>query len=1085
MKPVRNQPATRMRAFLLAAWLVAGVTAGRAQDYLVDVWRTEEGLPHNTISCVAQTGDGYLWVGSFFGGLSRFNGHRFETFTSANTPELASSEIYQVMSGKDGTLWVSLIKGSLVSVRRGDFHSDWAVELVPQSWITELVLDEPGRKAFRTYEGTLLLRHSAGGSNRWEKVMPAGAGRQTHYHADGAGRIWCVQADGVYQLRGQSFERLPPAATAGIGTVRVLAVDSKGQLWAGTDRGLALWDGSRFGLLVDTTIGFLGDVRQIQPVSGGGLWVRFDGQLRLWLNGRWSVTAPSWSKQEERDYMPGQRMAGQMLDDGAGGVWCANPGRTLFHVLPDGTVHRLNERDGLPSLLISGMSRDAEGNVWLGLEEGGLVRLRPRLIRAYTPPLSGPPPMIYSVCGDRDGGLWLGGARQALWHLRQDQFAQVSLPAGWAGLQTVVTPSAKGGIWVATCLGGLWRSGRDGFELAMKSDAFGLAVRVMLEDKQGRLWIGNEHGLFMWADGRVQRFGPEQGFENVKVKLQPTTGEASAAGAVFRWEEPMVEALAEDGEGNLWIGLAQGELRRLSGGRFTVFRPPWAESWMRFGALLVDTDGSVWVGTDGGGLLRFRNGRFWRYTSRDGLVNDHIAQLLDDGAGNLWVGTPKGIARVAKSELHDFFEQRASQVACLSFGRSEGMPTLQCSSRFQPNCWRGQDGRLWFATAGGLAELRPERVRLNSRPPPVAIEEVRVDGVRQTLSNGPSGNSSDCDLRIGPGKHHLEFRFAGLSLAAPEKVRYRWRLEGIESGWVEGHDKNSVGYGLLPPGRYTFHVTACNNDGIWNEQGKKMTLVIAPFFWQTWSFRVVAFAGAIGLSLGGLLLALRRRHRRDLEQAAHAQAIATQKLEHQQELERERSRIAKDLHDDLGGSLTEINMLAAVTKSGALPPAATEENLSLIAHESNRIMCALDEIVWAVNPKHDSASSLAAYLTGTSREFLAAAGISLRLDVQRNLPTIPLSPECRHDLLLAVKESFNNVVRHSQATEAWLRFKVDAGRLRIAVEDNGRGFNPATAPTGGDGLENLRSRLAGVGGTCRIVSRPGGGTVVELEIPVA
>jgi signal transduction histidine kinase len=222
-----------------------------------------------------------------------------------------------------------------------------------------------------------------------------------------------------------------------------------------------------------------------------------------------------------------------------------------------------------------------------------------------------------------------------------------------------------------------------------------------------------------------------------------------------------------------------------------------------------------------------------------------------------------------------------------------------------------------------------------------------------------------------------------------------------------------------------------------------------------------------------VLVTMRRRLKRRLE-----------RLEQHRAVDRERSRIAKDLHDDLGGSLTEINMLATALNPGTLPATQADESMSLIAKKSNRVVSALDEIVWAINPKHDSATSLADYLSGTSQEFLAAAGIRLRLDVQRNLAVIPLSPECRHDLFLAVKESLNNVVRHAQATEVRLRFKVADGCLCITVEDDGQGFDVSVMPAGGDGLDNLRARLGSLGGTCRIVSRPGSGTIIEFKVPL-
>jgi signal transduction histidine kinase len=252
-----------------------------------------------------------------------------------------------------------------------------------------------------------------------------------------------------------------------------------------------------------------------------------------------------------------------------------------------------------------------------------------------------------------------------------------------------------------------------------------------------------------------------------------------------------------------------------------------------------------------------------------------------------------------------------------------------------------------------------------------------------------------------------------------------------------------------------------------------VAITVPPFLWERAWFAPLCWAGAVGAAAALVLAFIQQRLHRRLEL-----------LEHQRSVERERTRIAKDLHDDLGGSLTEINMLAGTIVMPALRGSAAADTVTRIGGKSTQLVRALDEIVWAINPKHDSIPSLADYLAGSASEFLAAAGIQLRLDIQRNLPALPLTPELRHELFVAAKEALNNVVRHARAADVYVRFKVESGRLSIVIEDNGCGFDTAAPPGGGDGLANMSERLAALGGLCRISSRIGNGTIVDLELPL-
>jgi signal transduction histidine kinase len=324
-------------------------------------------------------------------------------------------------------------------------------------------------------------------------------------------------------------------------------------------------------------------------------------------------------------------------------------------------------------------------------------------------------------------------------------------------------------------------------------------------------------------------------------------------------------------------------------------------------------------------------------------------------------------------------------------------------------------------------------------------------------------------------------RYTGLSLVAPEKVKFKYRLEGLESRWVEAGTKRAADFSYIPPGHYAFHVIACNNDGVWNDTGATLAFTVLPFFWQTWWFRILTGLGLVAFTGGGVLIVARRRMRQKLKQ-----------LEERSALEKERTRIARDIHDDLGASLTRITMLSQSARAGLeqTPTASYLDRIYDTALQSTR---AMDEVVWAVNPKHDTLDSLAAYLGAYAEDFLALARIRCRLDIPLRLPPWPLTSETRHDLFLAFKEALNNVVKHSAASEVLISLAIDPAGFSIRIEDKGRGFQagaaesnqslPETPLSPGNGLRNMRRRLSEIGGRCEIQSAPGAGARVVFIVP--
>jgi signal transduction histidine kinase len=505
----------------------------------------------------------------------------------------------------------------------------------------------------------------------------------------------------------------------------------------------------------------------------------------------------------------------------------------------------------------------------------------------------------------------------------------------------------------------------------------------------------------------------------------------------------------------------------------------------------------LWIGYAGDGLGHFKAGHYHRLTTAAGISDDFISQILPDDRGNLWITGNRGLSRVSITDLDAVMAGRTQRVTTRAYGRVDGLPAMQPNRNNSPSAWRRRDGQLWFSMHSGLLVVQPQNSRDNPHPPPVLLERIRVDDRMMALYNSGSPlqtqratnliNLRDRSkpIELGPAHRKVEIDFAALSFTSPENVQFRYRLTGFDNDWVEVGAVRRANYPRLTAGNYEFDVIACNNSGVWNESGATVNFVVTPFFYETWWFKLIAGLAMALLAAAIAFTVSRRRYRQKLR-----------RIEARRALEQERARIARDIHDDLGATLTRISLLSQPVRNGAEDAEEAETTATTLAriHQTARDLThAMGEVVWAVNPEHDTFDSLANYISSYAQNFLRAAGIRCRIEVPMQLPKQPLSAEVRHNLFLAFKESLNNVVKHAQASEVSIILAPQESGFDLSVADNGMGFtresvaaqtqgdNPAR-PAPGNGLANMHSRLEELGGACELQSEPGTGTRVIFRV---
>jgi signal transduction histidine kinase/ligand-binding sensor domain-containing protein len=1021
---------------MLLAGLRGAGAAAESSDYLIDLWTSDNDLPDSSVTAITQTPDGYLWIGTY-NGLVRFDGVRFVTFDPLNTPELKHARIVGLFTDAHGTLWINTYDGSMTSLRNGRFTREW------QGGQVSALFSRSNQVFLAALSGNIFSRtENAGPAGKWQMVSLAGKTMGNAFRQDAEGVLWYPQRDGkVGRIIGTNAVLLPDHCGLDGEKVNYLTTDHDGHVWAGTDKKIARWNGELFEDETPTNGEAVINTTLLLCLTGQDFWAFANGTVRHAINRRWTATMAAWG-----DLLQANAFYIGAYEEQNGGVWFREFGQGLFHAGATGKAERISATNGLPGNLVNCWFQDREGNIWVGLDRGGLVRLRKKQFQVLGATATLQNSAVATVCEDAHSNIWIGTFSGGLNRWHDGAMEHFELPAD-ANRNSFVSacPDAQGRLWLSANREDLyvWETNR----ITRSTNAIH-GIKVMLAGQHGRIWLGRQSQLTCLTDGHAVSYGARNGFVRHDVR-----------------------ALAEDRGGTLWIGTGNGVLYKFADGKFTAFKPDDGLENQAIWSLLPDDDGTIWVGTFRGGLLHFQDGKFTRYTTRNGLPSDVICQILDDGLGKLWIGSHKGIFSVPKARFGLLDRKAIPSLPCTAYGLYDGLPTLECSGNFQPSAWRARDGRLWFATANGTVAVNPDQVRPNRLPPPVVLEEFWVDG-KNIPAAGP--------IEIPPRTHQLDFVFTALSFTAPDKVRFRYRLAGFDNAWVEAGTKRTAHYGPLPPGQYNFQVIACNNDGVWNEQGASLVLKQLPFFWQTWWFEMLAALSVIGTVSAAVRHTATRSLHRKLE-----------RLKQQRAMERDRERIARDIHDDLGAGLTQILLQSSLARHES--PDRMRTDLTQISETARNLVRAMDETVWAVNPENDTLDGLVTYVGKFVQEFSAAAKLRCRLDLPLQPPPIAVSAETRHNLFLAIKESLNNIVKHSHATEVSFQLQLRPAAFTFVIQDNGIGFTPgvpnASAAgqeriSAGHGLRNLARRLEEIGGNCALTSTPGQGTQVALTFPI-
>ena len=888
------------------------------------------------------------------------------------------------------------------------------------------------------------------------------------------GDLWLITESGnITRYHRGSFRTYGPEDGIPENSVRSVTRDATGNMWLLSEDTIMEWN-KEGGGLSDVTPDNLRTHYEPLYWDNAGFWGLNKSGLHILSEGRFATYAlPAWLPATSvwDVAIDGSGMVWLETDDGKQAVFPpgkqtaepvdpAHPPATSFRD-PHGRIWRFHvgprltrfldfESSGRPaSILFKHFLADREGNVWIGTEGDGLYQLQEQSIEVKSKAQGLIDQDIYPVYQDHSGAIWLGAWSSGLSCFRDGRFTNYTTAQGLPGrLVSALGEDRDGNLWVGTHGGlAIFRDGQFHKPAVLLPEH--VVAHAIFQDRGGTIWIGTTNGLVTYREGPTRTLTVQDGLAGNDVRV-----------------------IVESASGDLWIG-GYGGVTRLHDGQFTHWSERDGLPSNNVRAIYQDREGTIWIGTYDGGLGRFKEGKFSRYTERDGLFNNGVFQILEDSRGNLWMSSNRGIYRVSKQELNEFAEGKRAKITSVAYGKADGMLNVECNGGMWPAGIKAADGRLWFPTQDGVAVIDPQKVRTNPQPPPVVIEAALVDRVPVSLQ-GP--------LRIPPGKENLEIEYTALSFIHSEQIRFRYKLEGLDSDWVDAGSRRTAYYSHLPPGSYEFHVIAGNSDGVWNNEGQRLAITVDAPFYRTWWFitlEALAAAAVIALAVRYRLSQLQRAQA--MQKAFSQQLIASQ--------ESERQRIASELHDSLGQRLVVINNLALFamrSKSNGADtgdePGAMEE----ISAEAALAMQETREISYNLRPFQLDRLGLSKAIEGMVRTVGSASGIHMTSKLDNIDDAFP--QDLRINFYRIVQESLNNIMKHSQATEAEVRVTRDERRIVLSIRDNGIGFNSATRPSKGGksgfGLTGMEERAHLLGGTYRLRSTPGQGTATTVEFPL-
>lgn len=1049
-------------ALILCSLLFAGTMATRAEQLPVTLYSTADGLAHDRIERIVRDSRGFLWFCSA-DGLSRFDGSSFTTYGTKDG--LPSAYVNNILESRGGVYWVAT-NGGLARLN-------------------------PYAAPHASADEQSVIRQNGGPVNNLRKLFipyrvsdDPTSNRVNTLYEDSQGVMWMGTDGGFFRLHleGEKVRFEPMALEPEPERNRLIDVwqvveDAEGSLWVATGRGL-------YRRLPDGRVVHYA----VHPTEGTDyVWaLLMDDSGRLWAGSRTGLMIirpePAYSVSSERE--------------GKLNVLSNNRDESGALLLPAaaGEARWYTTEDGLAYNYVRSFARSSEGHIWMATRRGGVTEFDGKSFRSYGRG-EGVTERADELAFDREGNLWIGSNYEGVMRVARNGFLSYREADGLGSTEVLSGLVGRSGeLYFISDKWYINRFDGTGFKAVRpllpghitRSSAHRQAI---LQDREGEWWVATAEGLYRFpATSRLEdlaRTPPKAVYtkgsgladSNISRLFEDSRGDiwiSTYTGPVTltRWERstgvfhlyteadgmaPLnwVNAFAEDRAGNVWMGMHNGGLMRYIRGRLEFFPESEEVPGGLVLGLYLDSLGRLWIANreNGAGLLedpQAERPRIRRYSTADNLSSDNVQCFAEDRWGRIYIGTAQGVDRL---------EPATGRIKHFTSG--DGLTGKEVSLAFSDAA-----GALWFGSHDGLARLVPE-LESAERPPTILINRLFIDGIQRPISE--LGETELAGIVLDPNQNQIQIDFLSIDFSAGGTVRYQYMLEGADAAWSAPISQRSVNYANLRAGSYTFKVRAINSEGVLSERVAQLSFRILPPVWQRWWFIMLASLAAALL----IYFTYRFRVRRLIE------------------LERVRTRIATDLHDDIGASLSRMAILSEVVKRQTSSNGEqSKAMLGEIADSARGLVDSMSDIVWSIDPRRDDLRSVVQRVRQFASDVLEPPGIEWEFRVPEELNSVRLDPEQRRHLYLIFKEALNNISRHAEARRVSLSIGFDSRHLVCEIKDDGRGFTPkapgeeSSNGRGGHGLPNMQSRAVEIGGRLEVISKPGDGTELKLTVPL-
>lgn len=957
--------------------------ASALTDYVHVAWGEEEGLPQGSINAIAQTADGYVWLGTQEG-LVRFDGIKFTVFDRRIAGVFGSNDIRVLTRDRQGDLWIGTRNAGLYRYRDGEFTSANHLPGLKKAGITALLEGRQGELWIGTASSGLKLLH--------EGVMTS--------------------------------VELPALA------VSSLYETEAGVLWIGTyDAGLIRYQDGVTRIYTRDDGLPENDVTALAPSDDGGLWIgtRKSGLVHLHKDSLYVATTAQG--------LPSNRIL-TLFEDPAGSLWIGTNQGGLARLTLDlpGTqgpvgvprhptqsewegalrISSMDASNGLTYDVVKSIFLDREGNMLIGTDGRGLNLLREGKFTMYTEKVGLPDNYVYSIHEDLSGAMWFS-TEKGVGRLSEGAMSSFSSADGLADDYVISLASASdGSVWMGTYDGGLSRFYNGDFTtFTQKNGLPENRVYGLYSDSRGRLWVGTGSGVARMGDGQVTAF---------------TTAEGLSSN--------LVTVVLESTDESVWIGTYNAGLNKVQGDALVPFAAAGALANVGVLALYEDKEGVLWIGTYGDGLIRVKDGDVVAFTTEHGLFNDTVLQILEDDLGYLWMSSNKGLSRVEKKQLHELAAGKIDEIHAVVYGKGDGLKSNEFNGGVQNAGWKSRDGRLWFPSSQGVASIDPQNIRKNEVPPLIEVEQVFVDDRAVPLKD---------PLTLNPGVDRMEIHYAGLSLVSPEKMRYQYQLIGEDETWVDAGTRRFAYYSNLGPGSYQFNVRVQNSDGVWSQQAASFPFYHNPFFFQKkWFFLICGFIGLIGL-VGVFRLRMKQLHEQKVQLEQQVNERTADLLIALEENKEILSITSHDLKNPLSGFIGLSELLLEDFSDRKPDPSLSDslESLQLMKNEAERMLRIVKELLDRHQVKDDDAPHAINLIPLLQDVILRhqknANQKNIRLIFEHEAPLFVVFNE--NAMLRIADNLLSNAIKFSPPDKrVWLKLAILEDSVTFVVQDEGPGL---------------------------------------------